>query len=80
MIRLIAALDTDRGIATDEGIPWSLPGDRAYFRRETGRGVIVMGRSTYAEFDAPLHGRDNYVLTSRVRPVAPGLRPDRHAR
>ncbi len=75
MIRLIAALDTERGIATDEGIPWSLPGDRAHFRRETGRGVIVMGRSTYTEFDAPLHGRDNYVLTSRAGPLREGFDP-----
>ncbi len=75
MIRLIAALDAERGIATDKGIPWSLPGDKAHFRRETLRGVIVMGRSTYTEFDAPLHGRDNYVLTSQDGPLREGFDP-----
>ncbi len=75
MIRQIAALDIERGIATDKGIPWSLPGDRAHFRRETLRGVIVMGRSTYSEFDAPLHGRDNYVLTSHDEPLRQGFDP-----
>jgi dihydrofolate reductase len=75
VIRLIAALDSERGIATDKGIPWKLPGDRAFFRRETERGVIVMGRSTYTEFNAPLHGRVNYVLTSRSGPLREGFHP-----
>jgi dihydrofolate reductase len=75
MIRFIASLDAERGIATDKGIPWSIPGDRAYFRRETERGVVVMGRSTYTEFDAPLHGRDNYVLTSRDGKLREGFDP-----
>src|SRR5277367_2000935 len=63
MIRLIAAIDSLRGIATDSGIPWKLPGDTAYFREKTASGLIVMGRATYDEFAAPLHGRENYVLS-----------------
>jgi dihydrofolate reductase len=63
MIRLIAAMDTQRGIATASGIPWNLPGDAAYFRDQTNSGLIVMGWATYLEFAAPLHHRDNYVLT-----------------
>ena len=50
MIRLIAAIDSQRGIATDSGIPWKLPGDTAYFREKTAHGLIVMGRATYDEF------------------------------
>jgi dihydrofolate reductase len=65
MIRLIAALDSRRGIATDLGIPWKLPGDSAYFRDKTTSGVILMGRATYDEFAAPLHNRENFVLSSR---------------
>ncbi len=64
MIRLIAAMDSRRGIATASGIPWKLPGDTAYFREQTSRGLILMGRSTYNEFAAPLHGRDNFVLSA----------------
>jgi dihydrofolate reductase len=64
MIRLIAAMDSRRGIATDTGIPWHLAGDTAYFREKTGTGLILMGRATYAEFAVPLHGRDNYVLAN----------------
>jgi dihydrofolate reductase len=75
MIRLIAATDTSRGIATDKGIPWKLPGDAAYFERQTTTGLIVMGWATCNEFSAPLHGRDNYVLTSDQSRLRSGFEP-----
>ena len=75
MIRLIAAMDTSRGIATATGIPWKLPGDSAYFENQTTTGLIVMGWATYNEFSAPLHGRDNYVLTRDDSPLRPGFQP-----
>jgi len=74
MIRLIAALDSRQGIATDSGIPWTLPGDKAYFRQKTTSGVILMGRATYDEFAAPLHERENFVLTRGTAPLHAGFR------
>jgi dihydrofolate reductase len=74
MIRLIAAMDIRRGIATTSGIPWKLPGDRAYFRSKTATGLILMGSATYSEFAAPLHERENYVLTSQSGPLRTGFR------
>jgi dihydrofolate reductase len=74
MIRLIAAIDSRRGIATDSGIPWKLPGDTVYFHEKTASGIILMGRATYDEFAAPLHGRDNFVLSSQSRPLRAGFR------
>jgi dihydrofolate reductase len=73
MIRLIAAVDSQRGIATDSGIPWKLPGDTAYFREKTASGLIVMGRGTYDEFAAPLHGGENYVLSTSTVPLRAGF-------
>jgi dihydrofolate reductase len=73
LIRQIAAIDSRRGIATDSGIPWKLPGDSAYFREKTEKGLIVMGRSTYDEFAAPLHDRDNFVFSSTSTPLRPGF-------
>jgi dihydrofolate reductase len=75
MIRLIAAMDTSRGIATDKGIPWKLPGDAAYFENQTTTGLIIMGWATYNEFSAPLHGRDNYVLTRDESRLRTGFQP-----
>ncbi|HTT86735.1 MAG TPA: dihydrofolate reductase [Acidimicrobiales bacterium] len=74
MIRLIAALDCERGIATDTGIPWRLPGDSAYFRDRTRTGTVVMGRGTYEEFPSSLHDRENFVLTSSPNRLRPGFR------
>ena len=74
MIRLIAAIDDRRGIATDLGIPWKLPGDTAYFHEKTDTGVILMGRATYEEFAAPLHDRENFVLSSETGPLRAGFR------
>jgi dihydrofolate reductase len=75
MIRLIAALDTKRGVATDKGIPWKLADDAAYFENQTTTGLIVMGWATYNEFSAPLHGRKNYVMTRDQRPLRSGFAP-----
>ena len=74
MIRLIAAMDVRRGIATDSGIPWKLPGDTAYFHDKTSTGLIVMGWATYNEFAAPLHERDNFVLTDGPGSLRTGFR------
>jgi dihydrofolate reductase len=74
MIRQIAAIDSRRGIATDSGIPWKLPGDTAYFHDKTTTGVIVMGWTTYNEFAAPLHGRENFILTTHSEPLRTGFR------
>jgi dihydrofolate reductase len=73
MIRQIAAIDSQRGIATDSGIPWNLPGDTAYFREKTANGLIVMGRATYDEFASPLHGGENYVLSTTATPLRAGF-------
>ena len=73
MIRLIAAIDSQRGIATDSGIPWTLPGDSAYFRAKTSSGLIVMGRATYDEFAAPLHDRENFVFSTTTAPLRKGF-------
>ena len=75
MIRQIAAIDSRRGIATEAGIPWNLSGDRAYFHEKTSTGVIVMGWATYGEFAAPLHQRENYVLSRDPTPLRNGFEP-----
>jgi dihydrofolate reductase len=73
VIRLIAAIDSRRGIATDSGIPWTLPGDSAYFREKTSSGLIVMGRATYDEFAAPLHDRENFVFSTTSSSLRKGF-------
>ena len=73
MIRLIAAMDTQRGIADDHGIPWQgkIPTDTKRFHEATAKGIIVMGYGTYMEYDKPLHDRENFVV---ARPDTGALR------
>lgn len=73
VVRLISALDSRRGISTERGIPWHLPGDVAHFRASTRSGVVLMGRATYEEFAAPLHERVNLVLTRSTSPLRKGF-------
>lgn len=74
MLRLIAAIDRQRGVANDHGIPWQgkIPSDTNHFHELTSDGIIVMGYGTYQEYDKPLHGRENFVVS---RPDTPDLRP-----
>lgn len=73
MVRLIAAMDEKRGIATDIGIPWKLPTDQKFFVDQTKDGLILMGAGTYREFTKPMHGRTNYVVTHDPRPLLSGF-------
>lgn len=75
MVRGIAAIDIKQGIANDQGIPWHLPADVNYFREKTASQLIIMGYGTYREFDHPLPGRKNYVVTHDQVRLRTGFTP-----
>ncbi len=65
MIRFIAAIDSQRGLAKNNQIPWNLPSDKARFRQLTlayGANVF-MGRSTYDQMNDYLKQRTVYVAS-----------------
>jgi dihydrofolate reductase len=74
MLRMIAAMDVQRGLADEHGIPWQgrIPTDTERFHELTTSGIIVMGYATYEEYDKPLHDRENFVV---ARPDSGALRP-----
>lgn len=63
MIRFIAALDSNNGIADDNGIPWQglIPSDVAQFREKTLNSNLIMGMGWYNEQEKPLPDRRNFV-------------------
>ena len=64
MISLIWAMDENRLIGSNNGLPWKLPADMKWFRQHTLGKPIVMGRKTYESFGArPLPERTNIVIT-----------------
>lgn len=64
MIRAIVAIDENRGLADDHGIPWQgrIPTDVKYYRDKIkSGGTILMGLGLYKELKKPYEGGTNYV-------------------
>ncbi|WP_440867503.1 type 3 dihydrofolate reductase [Symbiopectobacterium purcellii] len=66
MISLIAALAVDRVIGMENAMPWHLPADLAWFKRQTLNKPIIMGRNAFRSIGQPLPGRKNIVVSSRA--------------
>lgn len=60
-------------IGKNKKMPWHLPKDLAFFKKQTGNHPIVMGRKTFEGFDyRPLPKRENIILT-RQKELLPGV-------
>ena len=53
MISLIAALAVDRVIGMENAMPWNLPADLAWFKRNTLNKPVIMGRHTWESIGRP---------------------------
>lgn len=60
---LIAAMTADRVIGRDGRLPWHLPEDLRFFRRQTTGHAVIMGRKTFDSIGRPLPKRRNVVVT-----------------
>jgi dihydrofolate reductase len=68
---LIAAMDRNRAIGVDGGLPWHLPDDLKRFKALTLGKPVLMGRRTAQSLKRALSGRRNLVLTrGRKAPFA----------
>lgn len=65
MISLIAALAADRIIGMENAMPWDLPADLAWFKCNTLKKPVIMGRLTFESIGRPLPGRLNIVVSSK---------------
>lgn len=75
MIRLIAAIDNNRGIAKADRIPWNLSSDKARFRKLTldyGANVL-MGRKTYDQMGDYLLNKHAYVASHMQIKLRPNI-------
>lgn len=64
-ISLIWAQDKKRLIGSGGQLPWHLPADMAWFKKNTMGKSILMGRKTFDSIGHPLPGRNNIVITSQ---------------
>lgn len=68
-LALIASVDRNRSIGSDNGLVWHEPEDQRWFRRQTMGCPVVMGRRTWDSLPArfrPLPGRANIVVTRQA--------------
>ncbi len=64
MVSLIWAMADNRVIGIENRLPWKLPADMQWFRRQTLGKPIVTGRLTFESFGAkPLPGRRNLIVS-----------------
>lgn len=71
-LTLVVAMDEARAIGRDGGLPWRLPGDLKHFKRTTMGHAVVMGRRTFEEVGKPLPGRQNIIVSTRLRRAPAG--------
>lgn len=73
IISLIAAMDGNRVIGTDDGkLPWHLPADLKHFKSLTIGKPVIMGRKTFESIGYPLAERKNIIITRNKNYKAPG--------
>lgn len=61
--KAIAAMSLNRVIGAGNKIPWHLPEDFKWFKRQTSGNVVIMGRKTFESLGKPLPNRKNLILT-----------------
>ncbi|BAP58789.1 type 3 dihydrofolate reductase [Candidatus Tachikawaea gelatinosa] len=65
MISLIAALTKNYIIGIHNTIPWYIPEDLLWFKRNTINKPIIMGRLTFESIGYPLKNRINIVVSRK---------------
>lgn len=62
-ITLIVAAAENNVIGSDNKMPWHLPNDFKYFKKNTINHSVIMGRKTFESIGKPLPERRNIILT-----------------
>ena len=70
-LTIIAAVSENNVIGADGKIPWHIPEDLKFFKRETITHPIIMGRKTFESIGKPLPRRMNIVVTRNTLFDAP---------
>lgn len=73
-VKLIAAIDDEKGIAIGQKLPWDLPTDRKHFQDKIKDGPVVMGWNTFVANNGKPYGQGaNTVITRRQTEAVPGV-------
>jgi dihydrofolate reductase len=72
IVSLIAAIDQQRGMGRDGGLPWHLSDDLQHFKRVTLGHHLILGRRTFEGLRVALQGRRLIVLSGNTEYQAEG--------
>ncbi|MDF7666906.1 type 3 dihydrofolate reductase [Orbaceae bacterium ESL0727] len=66
LLNLIVAMAHHRVIGLNGQMPWHLPADLAWFKKNTSGNPVIMGRKTFESIGRPLPNRHNIVISQTV--------------
>jgi dihydrofolate reductase len=72
-LSLIVAIDEAGAMGIENRLPWHLPADLAFFKKNTLGKPVVMGRKTWESLGRKLPGRLNIVLSSQQLALPEGV-------
>jgi dihydrofolate reductase len=73
LISLIAAIDSNFGIGSENKLLWHLPDDFKWFKQHTIGKPLIMGRNTMLSLGKPLPKRLNIVISSSGKDIIDGF-------
>lgn len=74
MLSIIVAMAHNRVIGLDNQMPWHLPADLAWFKKNTLNKPVIMGRKTFESIGRPLPNRHNIIISRHEdREVKPNI-------
>lgn len=65
---LIVAMTPDRLIGKGNTMPWHLPADLAWFKKQTLGHILLMGKQTFLSIGKSLPGRETWVISGSLSP------------
>ncbi len=75
MIRAVVAMDSKRGIANQQGIPWKLREEHQHFKQLTIDSTVLMGFRTHESLVRALRQRRNMVWCKPNSTLREGFEP-----
>jgi len=63
ILSIIVAMANNRVIGLNNQMPWHLPADLAWFKKNTLNKPIIMGRKTFESIGRPLPARHNIIIS-----------------
>ena len=67
IVSIIVAMANNRIIGMNNQMPWHLPADLAWFKKNTLNKPVIMGRKTFESIGKPLPNRHNIVISRQVK-------------